>query len=190
MSQTIAATTDMAAYCFHVLINHLHGKHDHTPISDDRTVGGIFVTWEKNGGLRGCIGCLKELPLSAISEYAVKAGLRDSRFTPIRTMEVPQLHCTVSILHSFEMCLNPYDWIVGKHGVIVEFRLDGETFRSTFLPKVIPEQRWNKEKAIEQAIRKSGFEGKVESIFQFLVVTRYQSSEAKADHSDYICRKF
>ena len=41
--------------------------------------------------------------------------------------EIPHLECEVSLLHSFEKVCDPLDWVVGKHGIIIDFEVDGES---------------------------------------------------------------
>lgn len=41
----------------------------------------LFVTFNRNDVLRGCIGCLEPLVLcTGLKDYTLKAGLYDSRF--------------------------------------------------------------------------------------------------------------
>jgi AmmeMemoRadiSam system protein A len=100
---------------------------------------GVFVTLEKRGALRGCIGDLNNrLPLlEGVPMCAVKAGLEDPRFPPVTAAELPHLAISVSILTPPEP--------VGAAGVeraaaLVPHR-DGVILvcsgrRSTFLPRV------------------------------------------------------
>lgn len=179
------ATVDMVAHCFTVLINHLNGRHEN-PALPVQQVGGMFVTWERNGDLRGCIGCLQELSLDRLSDYAISSSQRDSRFKPISQREIHELACTVSILHSFEKCEHLYDWTVGLHGIIVAFELHGRDYSSTFLPYVMPEQKWDQTQAVTAAVRKSGFNGKISDISAVIRVTRYKSSKATLTHAEYV----
>jgi uncharacterized protein (TIGR00296 family) len=185
----VLATVDMVALCFHTLINHLNGVHAPTDDLDplqSAQVGGMFVTWETTqGGLRGCIGSLSELPLSRLTEYAIRSSQQDSRFHPIRMHELPNLACHVSILHSFENCHTPHSWTVGLHGIIVEFEMHSRSFRATFLPNVMPEQGWSVDEALSQAVRKTGFRGNFAEIISVIRVTRYQSSKASLTYSEF-----
>ena len=183
----IIATTDMAAHCFEVLIRHLGGSPETGHALPVATVGGMFVTWETTAGkLRGCIGCLSQLSLDRLGDYAIRSSQNDTRFRPIRLSEIPSLVCHVSILHSFQRCMHFQDWIVGIHGIIVELALGGESFRATFLPNVIPEQGWDHRQAVAEALRKGGYEGRVDLVLSAVSVTRYQSSKASLTHAQYI----
>lgn len=60
----------------------------------------VFVTLEKHGQLRGCIGHLEaSQPLvKDIAENAVAAALHDTRFLPVKSGELPDIRITISIL--------------------------------------------------------------------------------------------
>jgi len=100
----------------------------------------LFVTWLKNGDLRGCIGTFAEdVELGdTLARYSLIAAVQDTRFEPIDESEFPSLRCEISLLSSFEKIDDPLDWEVGKHGIEIEFK-DGKTYRGTFLPNVAPE---------------------------------------------------
>jgi AmmeMemoRadiSam system protein B/AmmeMemoRadiSam system protein A len=61
---------------------------------------GVFVTLQKRGELRGCIGYLRsEAPLfEAVRETAASAALRDDRFPSVAPKELPKLEYEVSVL--------------------------------------------------------------------------------------------
>jgi AMMECR1 domain-containing protein len=77
----------------------------------------LFVTWKVGEGeeeeegeglqLRGCLGTFAPQSLArGIPAFALRAGLEDPRFSPLRRKEVERfpaaLQVTVSLLHSFE----------------------------------------------------------------------------------------
>jgi uncharacterized protein (TIGR00296 family) len=185
----IVASTDMVAFCFQVLIHKLRadGQTLAIPLTLPAVnVGGMFVTWEtSDGNLRGCIGSLSELPLSDLEKFSLRASLEDSRFAPISISEVPGLVCHVSILHSFEKCNGARDWTIGVHGITVEFVVSRRVYRATFLPQVMSEQRWTKDEAVKQAVRKSGFNGSLSEVREMLEITRYQSSKASMSYAEF-----
>lgn len=107
-----------------------------------RSLRSVFVTLQKGGELRGCIGSLGQFSHSVahgVREYAVAAAFQDSRFPPVNAGELPQLTAHVSIL-SFPrpLLLPPEEWPkflseqTSKPGVILE--IGGG--RSVFLPEV------------------------------------------------------
>ena len=66
--------------------------------------GASFVTLEKNGRLRGCIGSLfatKGIALD-LANNAYAAALHDSRFKPVKSKELKNISFTISLLTSFE----------------------------------------------------------------------------------------
>lgn len=102
--------------------------------------GACFVTLEKGGALRGCIGSLQAWrPLADdVRANALAAAFRDPRFTPLNRAEWPQIRIEVSQLTPPQK-LNPRsedDLIAqlrpGIDGVIVEM----DHHRATFLPQV------------------------------------------------------
>jgi AmmeMemoRadiSam system protein A len=64
---------------------------------------GVFVTIEKSGQLRGCIGTYLPTRDSIAEETihnAISAAVDDNRFGPVKKAELSQLKYTVSILSS------------------------------------------------------------------------------------------
>lgn len=125
----------------------------------------LFVTWkiDPEQQLRGCIGTFNALPLhSALKNYALSryvleisvfssqfisivflrsSALKDDRFQPISREELIRLHVCVSLLLQFEVGANYKDWIIGVHGVRIEFFTENRNKRvATYLPEVAVEQ--------------------------------------------------
>ena len=61
------------------------------PEDFDTVNAPLFVTWLKDGDLRGCIGTFAEdCKLGAtLQRYSLIAALQDTRFPPIETSELP-----------------------------------------------------------------------------------------------------
>ncbi len=76
-------------------INRLPFKTDHAQ--------DCFVTLEKNGQLRGCIGSIEaHRPLALdIAENAYKAAFHDPRFQPVTADELNQMTLSISLLSPF-----------------------------------------------------------------------------------------
>jgi AmmeMemoRadiSam system protein A len=118
-----------------------------------------FVTLEKHGQLRGCIGSLQaDLPLGrSVAEHTLAAAFNDPRFEPLQPDELPDLTAEISILTPMEP-LPSQDWSdlaaklqPGVHGLVV--RSPGHC--ATFLPAVwddLPEI----EVFLDQLWRKAG----------------------------------
>ena len=68
----------------------------------------------------------------------MRSALHDRRFPPITEREMPQLHCSVSLLVSSGICNaidlitliaqtnyesagDVYDWEIGRHGLVINF---------------------------------------------------------------------
>lgn len=84
---------------------------------------GTFVTIEKNGELRGCIGTYlptKENIALEIIHNAVAAATEDYRFGPIKEAELPQLSYTVYILSAPEPVKDISELNPKKFGIIVK----------------------------------------------------------------------
>lgn len=143
----------------------------------------MFVTWTKNGALRGCIGCFSKQPIvDGLCTYAVIAGGKDPRFPPITSDELENLTVSVSLLHSFEQCEDPFDWTIGKHGLI--FTLGN--YDATFLPQVAEEEKWTKEQTIERLAMKSGYRKKLtKEDYKRITMERYQTSKETATWKEY-----
>jgi hypothetical protein len=101
---------------------------------------GVFVTLEKKGHLRGCVGDLmptKPLYLG-VQDAAVSAAVNDPRFPPVAEVELRDLSISISVLDypARVQVSRPEDYLQvlrpGKDGVILEY--NGR--RSTFLPHV------------------------------------------------------
>ncbi|KAG6881683.1 hypothetical protein C0992_000431, partial [Termitomyces sp. T32_za158] len=153
--------------------------------------------------LRGCIGSFEALPLwDGVAEYALISAFKDSRFRKIDKSELESLECCVSLLTDFEDASTYLDWTIGVHGIQITFphpsflfsngisetpsplssspylpRLTSrQSFSATYLPDVIPEQGWDKVEAVDSAINKAGWTGRItEDLRRSIKLRRYQS---------------
>lgn len=83
------------------------------------------------------------------------------------------------------------DWVVGKHGIQIEF-VDsmGATRSATYLPEVAHEQGWDVEEAIHSLIRKAGYNGQItDTIMRSIRLVRYQSTVCSMAYDDYAAMK-
>jgi len=102
--------------------------------------GACFVTIEKNGHLRGCIGSIvAHRPLiTDLVEHAKDAAFKDTRFSAVREEELPELKFAVSILTEprkivFDNEEQLMEKIVpNEDGIIIR---DGD-FQAVYLPSV------------------------------------------------------
>ncbi len=105
---------------------------------------GAFVTLNKHGALRGCIGnIIGSGPLhQTVSQMAVAAASEDPRFRPIRADELKDIDIEISVLSKPRVVHGADEIELGKHGVIVS---KGYLNRGVFLPQVATETGWSKE---------------------------------------------
>jgi uncharacterized protein (TIGR00296 family) len=175
----------------------------------------LFVTWETLYGeewrLRGCIGNFEPMPVhEGIAEYALVSAFRDSRFRKIDKSELEDLRCGISLLTDFEQAESYLDWTIGVHGIYITFshpslipssseapsplsssahlpRVSSkQSFSATYLPNVIPEQGWDKTEAIDSAIQKAGWQGRItEDLRRSIKLQRYQSRKCAVTWDEY-----
>jgi AmmeMemoRadiSam system protein A len=84
---------------------------------------GTFVTIEKNGELRGCIGTYLPTRENIVQEIifnAIAAATEDWRFGPIEKEELPYLSYTVYILSEPELVKDISELDPKKYGIIVK----------------------------------------------------------------------
>lgn len=84
---------------------------------------GVFITIEKQGQLRGCIGTYlptKENIAKEVIQNAIAAAAEDYRFGPLQKEELPELSYTVYIINTPELIKNMTDLNPKKYGIIVK----------------------------------------------------------------------
>lgn len=167
----------------------------------------LFVTWNKMSKktgqyqLRGCIGTFAKLPVDeGLERYALVAALEDSRFPPIEESEMEKLKCSCNILRNFETIFEggekPHgditDWKVGTHGIELKFRdpSSGRARSATFLPEVMPEQKWDQQDTFINLIEKAGCWASVSKIMEnpekyFLEVIRYEARKSEITYAQF-----
>ncbi|EPY53365.1 ammecr1 [Schizosaccharomyces cryophilus OY26] len=134
--------------------------------------------------LRGCIGTFQPRPLHVNLRYfSQQAAFHDDRFHPITVAELPFLECGIDLLVNFEPIDDPLDWVVGVHGLSIEFYVDRIRYSATYLPSVAAEQGWTQKETLLSLIRKSGFYGIPRNLK--IQATRYQSSQVECSFEEY-----
>ncbi len=114
---------------------------------------GAFVTLKEAGDLRGCIGytsAMKPLYLT-VRDTAVLAALRDPRFRPVSTQELPKLQYEISVLSPLRHVLDVRQIVVGQHGLLMKSR----TNEGLLLPQVPTEQHWDRTRFLEETCAKA-----------------------------------
>jgi AmmeMemoRadiSam system protein A len=105
-----------------------------------REPGASFVTLEKHGALRGCIGSVEAYrPLAEdVRDNAIKAAFSDPRFPPLSSSELKDLEIEVSVLTKpVPLMYRDVNDLLrqiqpGVDGLILEYGY----FRGLFLPQV------------------------------------------------------
>ncbi len=116
--------------------------------------GACFVTWKRDGRLRGCIGSVEaRRPLVRdVEENAVAALLKDPRFPPSTPRDYPRLSLEISVLGPLEEVNPPAGIEIGRHGLSIE---KGNR-RGILLPQVPVEWKWDVLQFLEQLCLKAG----------------------------------
>jgi len=121
---------------------------------------GVFVTLNKNGELRGCIGFPEPVyPLNrAVVEAARSAAFSDPRFPPVEEDELDEITAEVSVLTVPEIISirKPEEYpdriVIGSDGLIIR----GVLGSGLLLPQVPVEQCWDAEQFLCQICLKAG----------------------------------
>jgi AmmeMemoRadiSam system protein B/AmmeMemoRadiSam system protein A len=115
---------------------------------------GAFVTINKKGSLRGCIGHIKGVkPLyKSVEEMAEAAAFQDPRFPPVTKNELKDLEIEISALTPFRQITDTSEIEVGKHGIYIERGF----YSGLLLPQVATEYGWDRETFLEHTCRKAG----------------------------------
>jgi AmmeMemoRadiSam system protein A len=115
---------------------------------------GAFVTLNKNGQLRGCIGYIEPVyPLyQTVIQTAIFAACRDPRFPPVSTEELDALEIEISVLTPLKKIDSPKVVEVGKHGLVIS---QGDK-KGILLPQVAVENHWSRETFLNEACLKAG----------------------------------
>jgi AmmeMemoRadiSam system protein A len=118
---------------------------------------GVFVTLNKNGQLRGCIGNIigREPLYLGVRDMSIASATQDPRFPPLAEAELSKIKIEISVLSPLEKVSNADEIILGTHGVLVK-----KGFRSgVYLPQVATETGWSKEEFMNSlCAHKAGFE--------------------------------
>jgi len=126
-----------------------------------RAARGVFVTLRKTakdrpGGreLRGCLGNLtsSEPLYRAVIKTAPRSAVEDPRFEPLSHDELPNVRIEISALTEPSRLETVEQIVVGRDGL----SLESGSRRSVFLPQVATEQRWSRERLLEELALKAG----------------------------------
>lgn len=115
---------------------------------------GVFVTLNKHGNLRGCIGrIIGDQPVHlSCQQMAIAAALEDPRFRRVTGDELDDLEIKISILTPPERITDFSRIKIGRDGLIVS---KGHN-RGLLLPQVATDYGWSVEEFLEQTCHKAG----------------------------------
>ncbi len=114
---------------------------------------GAFVTLDKSGKLRGCIGTVEfnESLINVIQKMAVSASFHDPRFQPLRAEEYSSIEIEISILSKPVVIYKPDELVIGTHGLIISYG----SSRGLLLPQVAVENNWTQEEFLNHTCIKA-----------------------------------
>jgi AmmeMemoRadiSam system protein A len=118
---------------------------------------GAFVTLNKGGKLRGCIGFIAaSKPLvETVKEAAEASALQDPRFEPLGRAELGAVEIEISVLSPLRPIASIEEIEVGRHGIMLR-----RGFHSgLLLPQVATEYGWDRETFLTHTCHKAGLEG-------------------------------
>jgi AmmeMemoRadiSam system protein B/AmmeMemoRadiSam system protein A len=118
---------------------------------------GIFVTLNKHGTLRGCIGrIIGDQPLYLSCQHmAIAAALQDPRFKPVTAEELSDLDIEISVLTPLVLVHDFDDIVIGRDGLVIK---KGYA-QGLLLPQVAAEYNWTVEEFLQETCHKAGLPG-------------------------------
>ncbi len=118
---------------------------------------GVFVTLNKNGRLRGCMGHFEDDTrlCEIVARQVTVSAAQDPRFRPVEADELDDITIEISVLSVPEETDSFEEIEVGLHGVILRKKGRG----ATFLPQVAPEQGWDRDEMLTHLSMKAGLPG-------------------------------
>ncbi len=124
------------------------------PIMNEKR--GAFVTLEKNGSLRGCIGFVEAYKplIETVWEMAAAAASQDPRFSKVVPGEVDSIEIEISVLSPLRQIKTPDEITTGEDGLLIKKGF----YSGLLLPQVASRYRWNNIQFLEQTCIKAGLE--------------------------------
>ncbi len=108
-----------------------------------KTNCGAFVTLNKHGELRGCIGSFSasEPLYKVVQQMTIAASTEDYRFQPVESNEIKDLDIEISVLTPMRVIKSIDEIELGRHGIYIK----KGSRTGTFLPQVAKETGWTME---------------------------------------------
>jgi len=121
---------------------------------------GAFVTLNKQGKLRGCIGRFNaDMPLhKVVQEMAISAATLDHRFSTVTQDELKHIEIEISVLTPMQKIKSIDEIELGRHGIYIKKGSNS----GTFLPQVAIQTNWSLEEFLGHCARDKagiGWEG-------------------------------
>jgi MEMO1 family protein len=115
---------------------------------------GAFVTLNKKGQLRGCIGnIIGTRPLiTTVAEMTEAAALHDPRFNPVQPGELKDITFEISVLTPIRTVNDVKEIVIGRDGIIITRGYN----RGLLLPQVATDYGWDLPTFLEQTCHKAG----------------------------------
>jgi len=104
---------------------------------------GAFVTLNKKGNLRGCVGRFEPgIPLyEVVQKMAVAAATQDMRFPGVEPEELDDISIEISVLTPMQKIESKDEITLGEDGIYIK----KGTNSGTLLPQVAEKTQWSKE---------------------------------------------
>lgn len=156
----------------------------------------LFITWTKDGVLRGCIGTFMDQDIiGGVKKFSIASSMEDPRFPPVLKSELTSLSVSVTLLTNFEDIKNWDEWVIGKHGLKISLQAHGRHYLGTFLPSVAVEQDWDKPTTLWYLLQKAGlYQVSKSEVVEYykqalesesLELVRYEGRKDSMDYSEY-----
>lgn len=131
---------------------------------------GIFVTLNKHGNLRGCIGRIigDQALYVSCQQMAKAAALEDPRFPAVTENELANIEIEISVLTPLEQIENFDEIIIDRDGLFITKGYNS----GLLLPQVATEYNWTVQEFLEETCHKAGlssdaYKSKDAKIFKF-----------------------
>lgn len=115
---------------------------------------GAFVTLNKKGRLRGCIGhIIADKPLyMTIASMAVASAFEDPRFPALAPEELDEIEIEISVMTPLRPLGKVEDIVIGRDGLVIHRGL----YQGLLLPQVATDYGWDREEFLDHTCLKAG----------------------------------
>lgn len=131
---------------------------------------GVFVTLNKHGNLRGCIGRIigDQALYMSVLHMARAAALEDPRFPAVTKNELADLEIEISVLTPLQQVKDFDEIVINRDGLYITKGYNS----GLLLPQVAAEYGWTVEEFLEETCHKAGlpsdaYKSKDAKIFKF-----------------------